>query len=80
VLVEITLFELEHNIHYPHGVKYRFIAINLRTKNRVLMDNHQPKGDHIHINNNEESYQYTSIENLFKDFRELVKIHMGENI
>jgi hypothetical protein len=44
------------------------------------MDNHHPKGDHIHINDTEVHYNFTSTENLFEDFQSLIQTHLGDKI
>lgn len=41
------------------------------------MDNHHPKGHHIHIDNDEVSYSFESEEKLVADFKELASKHLG---
>lgn len=44
------------------------------------MDNHHPKGPHIHINDQEISYQYVNEDRLIKDFKALVMANMEVKI
>jgi hypothetical protein len=41
------------------------------------MDNHYPKGHHVHLDEAELRYEYRSDELLIDDFKELVLNHMG---
>jgi hypothetical protein len=41
------------------------------------MDNHHPKGPHIHINDDESDYEYISDDKLIEDFEKLVLQHLG---
>lgn len=44
------------------------------------MDNHHPKGPHIHINDDELPYDFTGLDKLVNDFRQLITEHMGVQI
>ena len=46
----------------------------------VGYDNERGKGDHRHYGHREESYRFTSIENLLADFRRDVELLRGEKI
>lgn len=35
----------------------------------VLYDNHHPKGHHKHIGGRQSAYQFSSVEDLLRDFR-----------
>ncbi len=76
-LVEIELYEVDNKKRYPHGVRYGLICIDLKTKKKVLMDNHHPKGDHIHIEDEEIPYIFQSPEKIIEDFKILVLEHLG---
>ncbi len=54
--------------------------IDIKTKKKVLMDNHTPKGHHYHINDEEFDYKYIGIEQLVEDFYSLVKVHLGVSL
>jgi len=44
------------------------------------MDNHHPKGPHIHVNNEELPYEYIGLDRLVNDFRQLITEHIGIKI
>lgn len=76
-VLELKLWEVEKTTKYPDGIKYRLIMISPKTGNRILMDNHSPKGHHYHVNNEQFDYDFTSIPNLINKFKNLVKEHFG---
>lgn len=41
------------------------------------MDNHYPKGHHVHLNDVELPYEYQGDEKLLEDFKAFVLNHMG---
>jgi hypothetical protein len=79
-IIELSFYELDKSKFYPDGVKYGFICFDSETGNKILMDNHSPKGHHIHINKDEYDYMYVSIDRLFVDFRTLVFENLGVKI
>ena len=79
-VLEMILYKVSALLQYPDGVKYRFIMVDINNNERVLMDNHYPKGPHIHINSKEMSYTYVDEVTLIEDFQMLVFKHMGVNI
>jgi len=76
-------FILELKIHtvtdtnYSEGVKYSLIMINPKTGEKVLMDNHHPKGPHFHLNADEFDYDYKDEDQLIEDFKKLASQHFG---
>ncbi len=44
------------------------------------MDNHHPKGPHIHIDDLELPYEFTDLDQLVADFRRLIAEHIGAQI
>jgi hypothetical protein len=79
-ILEMKVHKVARSTQYPEGVKYGLIFTDLKTDQKILMDNHHPKGHHIHINNKEISYEYVDLDRLIKDFKELVLENMGEKI
>jgi hypothetical protein len=79
-IVETTLHEVNDPKRYPKGVKYGLICIDTKTGKKILMDNHHPKNDHIHINETEISYEFKTVEKLIEDFKRLVFEHLGVSI
>lgn len=41
------------------------------------MDNHHPKGPHVHVDDKEISYSFIDLDQLIVDFRRLILEHMG---
>ena len=52
----------------PHGYKYRLNYCTADGTTRVRYDNETGKGDHKHINETEQSYNFESLDKLFQDF------------
>jgi hypothetical protein len=76
-ILELSIHEVRPSEKYPDGTKYGLICIDLKTKQKVLMDNHHPKGPHIHINELELKYEYLNDEKLIDDFKQLVLKELG---
>jgi len=52
----------------PHGLKYRLYYGLADGTCLVRFDNESGKGDHVHIGNQEKSYQFIDVETLVADF------------
>ena len=65
---------------YPDGVKYSLLCLNIETGKKLLMDNHFPKGPHIHFGKVEKKYNFENIDRLFNDFKTLVSTFMEVEI
>ena len=76
-LLEVVMYEIEKSDDYKQGIKYGFILVDLVTHRRVLMDNHHPKGPHIHLDEQEFPYEFVDEEKLFEDFTALALKHLG---
>lgn len=72
----MEIYNVGKTAKYKDGVKYRIIVIDPKTKRRVLMDNHHPKGPHIHIDDKEVSYNFHNVDKLTDDFAQLVMEHL----
>ena len=79
-LIEITVHAIENNARYRDGLKWGLICVDQTTGRRVLMDNHHPKGPHIHIDDEELTYDFVGLDRLVDDFRRLIAEHMGVKI
>jgi hypothetical protein len=75
-IVQLTIHQVEDSTRYPDGVKYGLICKDLKTGRQVLMDNHRPKGPHIHLNDEELDYEFRSSDALIDDFKDLVLKHL----
>lgn len=76
-IIEMSLHEVDDKERYPKGVKYGLICVDTKTGSKVLMDNHHPKGDHIHLDRKEIAYEFTTPEALVLDFKKIVLEHLG---
>jgi len=56
------------NAERPHGLKYRLYYGNVLSNCIVRYDNEAGKGDHKHIGDREEPYQFETVEKLVADF------------
>ena len=76
-VVEIVIYEVSVTQKYPDGVRYRLICMDQKENRKILMDNHHPKGPHVHLNDQELEYIYISEDKLMEDFNKLILTHMG---
>lgn len=76
-IVELSIHEVGVSEKYQDGIKYGLICKDLKTGDYVLMDNHHPKGPHIHVNNKEFDYEYINDETLIEDFQNWVLKELG---
>ncbi len=75
-LIEIKIWKVSKTEDKPDGVKYSIVYIK-DGKRLVGYDNAEGKGDHRHHGEREESYKFTNIWNLMKDFKRDVKKMRG---
>ena len=76
-MLEIEIFQVGKSLKYPEGVKYGLIFVDTKTGRKVLMDNHHPKGPHVHIDDKERPYRFIDEVTLIKDFKAMVETYMG---
>ena len=60
--------------------KWGLICVATVNQKRVLMDNHHPKGPHVHIDETELPYEFSDLDRLVDDFRKLITEHLGVQI
>ncbi len=70
--MELVIHDVPQTSRQPIGLKYRLVGTDLRSGSRVLMDNHPPKGPHIHINSQAVPYEFVNEDKLISDFKEIV--------
>jgi len=80
VILELKIHEVAVSTQYPDGLKYRLICKNLASGKLVLMDNHHPKGHHVHLDDSESIYLFRGLDALMDDFTALVHGHLGVKI
>ena len=76
-ILEMAIHHIGKSSKYRDGIKYGLIFTDTKTSKRVLMDNHHPKGPHIHMDNREMPYEYLNEEKLIQDFKSLVLEQIG---
>lgn len=76
-VVELSIHEVGTTNKYPLGIKYGLICKDLKSGAYVLLDNHHPKGPHLHINKREEKYIFVDEDSLIRDFKEIVWKELG---
>ncbi len=79
-VVEMAVHDVGVSEKYPDGIKYGLICFDQATQKYVLFDNHHPKGPHIHIDDEELSYDYVDDERLLQDFANAVFEKFGVRI
>jgi len=68
-IVELKVWDVPRSIEYPGGIKFSFFLVLKQSVQVVVgMDNHFPKGPHLHIWNEELPYVFVSLEQLNLDF------------
>lgn len=76
---EIIIWEVPRQIPpSKHNLKYR-LAYVTNGVCQIRFDNEQGKGDHFHICESEVTYEFQSIEKLFADFYEQIRIFKNEH-
>ncbi|MBC7740681.1 MAG: hypothetical protein H7061_00690 [Bdellovibrionaceae bacterium] len=79
-LIEIAVHQVPRSNSYKDGLKWGLICVDRVSGKKVLMDNHHPKGPHIHIDDDELPYTFSGLDKLVNDFRQLITEHMGVKI
>mgnify|MGYP001580283559 CR=1 FL=1 len=68
---ERKIWEVPKDRRCPEGIRYRLAYVFPgRKEPAVLYDNHHPKGHHKHISGRQSAYEFSTVENLLKDFRQ----------
>jgi hypothetical protein len=67
-------------VERPHGFKYRLYYGHEAKGVSIRYDNEHGKGDHRHIGDVEETYQFVSVEKLVADFlSDIEQVRRSEN-
>ena len=78
-IIEMTIWSLPEPLAPSrHRVKYR-LFYGVPGQRLVGYDNERGKGDHRHIEGREETYVFTSVEQLIEDFLADVRRLRGES-
>src|SRR5262249_18411006 len=70
-IMEIKIWKVERNQHYPDAKKFSLFLVS-KQETVIGIDNHKPKGPHLHMGNVEVIYDYQSDEKLLSDFFEFI--------
>jgi len=79
-ILELSIHRINDDDRYPDKIKYSLIFTEIRTEKRVLMDNHHPKGHHLHLDDVELKYNYIDNDSLILDFKKYIFEHFGEKV
>ncbi len=60
-LIEIDVHQVSGTDRYPDGLKWGLVCVDRVSGRKVLMDNHHPKGPHIHIDDTELPYDFIDL-------------------
>ncbi len=82
VLIEIKIWQIPPDDwkRYPDRIKYKMLCLNTKTGRAFLMDNHSPKGHHVHFGDMEKNYNFENVEKLFIDFQLFILTFMEVTI
>ncbi|MCX6125598.1 MAG: DUF6516 family protein [Proteobacteria bacterium] len=72
-IVEIKVWKISETIHYPDGLKFSLFLVKAEGGAVLGIDNHKPKGPHIHRGRSEMPYPFVSVDKLLVDFWRLVR-------
>jgi hypothetical protein len=73
-VVEIKVWEVNDFVKYPDRIKYSLYCLDLESHEIIVgLDNHYPKGHHLHIDNQEQYYFFEDVHKLVADFYALLK-------
>jgi len=71
-IFEIVIWQVPSSFEYPTGVKYR-IWLSEDSQTIFGIDNHKPKGHHLHVGDVEMPYVYRGVDKLRKDAAKLIR-------
>lgn len=74
-IIELKIWELPISKKFPDGLKYSLFCVKTESKEVIVgIDNHHPKGHHIHFGDIEEVYFFDGVEKLIEDFYSFVRV------
>ena len=66
-VAELKVWEVPRSDEYPTGRKFRLFFV-VDGNVAVGLDNHKPKGPHLHLEGREVPYPFTTLDQLVEDF------------
>ena len=70
-IVEIKVWKIPSDKYYPEGLKFSLFLV-CDSEIVIGIDNHKPKGPHLHFEGGEFAYSFTGEKKLLQDFWSLV--------
>ena len=68
-VAELKVWRIPISDHYPDGIKFSLFLVAQKTGETLIgIDNHQPKGPHLHLGRKEVKYFYRGPDRLVEDF------------
>jgi hypothetical protein len=71
-ILELKVWDVPKSEEYPAGRKFSLFLV-AHGEVIVGVDNHKPKGPHLHLGEEERPFHYVDEDQLLKDFWELVR-------
>lgn len=71
-IFEFVIWQVQRTKEYPQGIKYRAWLAE-EGKTIFGFDNHNPKGPHLHIGEQEVGYVYRGLQALREDIIAMIK-------
>lgn len=74
-IVEIKIWEIPVSDCYPEGIKFSLFLVWEESGQVILgLDNHAPKGPHMHYRGQELAYDFRETDAMIEEFWELVRM------
>ncbi len=71
---ELKVWKVVVSSYYPEGIKFSLFLVSRATGAVIIgIDNHKPKGPHLHEGRRESEYEFAGIDSLVDDFWSRVK-------
>lgn len=66
---ELKVWKVAESTDYPDGIKFSLFLVSRATGKVVIgIDNHKPKGPHLHEGRRESKYEFSDVDRLVDDF------------
>jgi len=71
-IAELKIWRIPASKHYQNGRRFSLFLV-VDGEIVIGIDNHSPKGPHLHLGDNESLYEYIYDSHLLEDFWDLVR-------
>jgi hypothetical protein len=72
-IAELKIWEVQKSRDYPESIKFSLFLVDGEGRVLVGLDNHKPKGPHLHLGERELPYTYQGEGQLRADFWDLAR-------